>query len=546
MCNIIYTKEQEDIFEYVKTGILNVLIEAVAGAGKTTTLIECVKRIIEFHGSDKRILLLAHNKSTRDTLQEKINKKLEKDGLDGSNIKVFTLHGLAWRLYREHYDEKPEINDDKYKMYISQNINEIGTESYLSLNNNDKMIYRGNLLELINIGRHYLKSGEKELRKLSKKLEIPLISDECHMVANILKWGKENRDIVDFQDLLWYPYELGYYSKLYTADYIFLDEAQDASIAQQEIITRCMKRNTRLIAFGDTDQTINSWCGSDINSLDNILENEGDRFRRKAKPMPLTTNYRCGKKIIEYAKRYSDKTNTLNEIKPHPDAVDGVVRFDVNLTEIQNNDMVLCRNTAPLMELYRRMVSNGQKVYFKGEELGKNLMSEVEITNGDTIHEVIFNLKQRMIAWWDFLTKENNLDPRETMVYPQITKCYDIIKTLEELPKTIKTKEDLRTFVKDIFKNEGQDGVQLSTIHKAKGLEADNIFIICPSLIPSRLAQTEDELAEERRLQYVMCTRPKYSLNFVTERDIKPNNAYSENNSFYDELINIKNEIINV
>ena len=53
----------------------------------------------------------------------------------------------------------------------------------------------------------------------------------------------------------------------------------------------------------------------------------------------------------------------------------------------------------------------------------------------------------------------------------------------------------------------------------------------------------EAEIAEEKRLQYVMCTRPKESLNFVTEKDIRPNNAYSENNSFYDELLSIKNEI---
>ena len=205
--------------------------------------------------------------------------------------------------------------------------------------------------------------------------------------------------------------------------------------------------------------------------------------------------------------------------------------------------MVLCRNTAPLMELYRRMVSDGCKVYFRGEELGKNLLDTVTNVGGDTLKEVICNAKKGLIAWWDFLTKETGLEPRETMTMPQIISMYDIIKTLEELPKSIETKEQLELFVKDIFKDEGRDGIQLSTIHRAKGLESDNVFIICPSLLPSRLARTEAEIAEEKRLQYVMCTRPKESLNFVTEKDIKPNNAYSENNSFYEELIKIKNEL---
>lgn len=546
MCNIIYTKEQEDIFQYAKTGVENILVEAVAGAGKTTTLIECVKHIIKFHGPDKKILLLAHNKSTRDTLKDKVEISLEKAGLPHDRVYVYTLHGLAYCLFLEHFKRKPnnnDINDDKYKIYLGKHINDIATESYLELNYANKMVYRSNVLNLINMGRHYLKTGERELKKLAKKLEFTLIADECHMVNNILKWGRENLDVLDFQDLLYLPSQLGYRTNIFKADYIFLDEAQDASVAQQDIISRCIQRHTKLIAFGDTDQTINSWCGSDIESLQRIKNNEDNKFGKKAKSMPLTTNYRCGKKIIEYAKRYSDKTGTLNEIKPHLNAPEGSVNFEKHLSDIKNGDMVLCRNTAPLMELYRRMVSNGQKIYFKGEELGKTLINNVDNTNGFTMKEIIFNLKRSLIAQWELLTKSTGLEPRETITAPQIISTFDVIKTLEELPKNILNKDDLKDFVKEIFKNEGHEGIQLSTIHRAKGLEADNVFIICPSLIPSRLARTESEIAEEKRLQYVMCTRPKESLNFVTEKDIRPNNAYSENNSFYDELMNIKNEI---
>lgn len=538
---IIFTQEQNNIFQYAKTGILNILVEAVAGAGKTTTLIESVKQILEFKG-DKKILLLAHNKSTRDTLKSKLQTKV---GDKSKNVLVCTLHGLAWRLFTENYNKIPEINDNKYRDYIAQNMDTIGSDSYKSLNGNSKMIYRANLIQLINISRHYLKGGEKEIKKLAKKLNIDIIADECHAVANILRWGRENIDVVDFQDLLYFPSVLGYKSKKYLSDYIFLDEAQDASLAQQYVITCCMARHSRLIAFGDTDQTINSWCGSDIEALNNIKDNENNLlidFRRKAETFPLSTNYRCGKKIIEYAKQFSEK-NGQNGIKPRPDAQDGSVNFNVRLSEIKNHDMVLCRNSAPLMQLYRRLVSDGQKVYFRGEELGQTLVNTVNEITGETIPEIIFNLKRRLIAWWEFLTIESGLDPRETMTHPIIISNFDTLKTLEELPKNIIYRKDLELFVADIFKDEGQDGIQLSTIHRAKGLEADNVFIICPSLIPSRLSQTEDELAEERRLQYVMCTRPKDSLNFVTEKDIRPNNAYSENNSFYDELIKIKNEI---
>ena len=52
-----YSEEQNKIFDYAEHGILNMIVQAVAGAGKTTTLVECANRI----KTDKRIMMLAQN-----------------------------------------------------------------------------------------------------------------------------------------------------------------------------------------------------------------------------------------------------------------------------------------------------------------------------------------------------------------------------------------------------------------------------------------------------------------------------------------------------
>jgi superfamily I DNA/RNA helicase len=182
-------------------------------------------------------------------------------------------------------------------------------------------------------------------------------------------------------------------------------------------------------------------------------------------------------------------------------------------------------------------------MYFRGEELGKNLKLSADCATGDTVEEIISSMKKRLIATWEFLTKEFDLDPRETMTDSRVVSLLDTIKTMETLPPTVVTRRDLYKFIDDIFSDEGRDGIQLSTIHRAKGLEADNVFIICPSLIPSRLAVMDWEIEEEKHLQYVMCTRPKNRLNFVTEREIRPHSAFSENNSLFTELNNIREEI---
>ena len=520
-----FSKEQEDIFSFAKNGIQNLIVQAVAGAGKTTTLVECANRI----DPSKRVLLLAHNKSTRDTLKERIGEK--------PNVRIYTLHGLAYRMYIEKFGDHPDIDDDKYRNYINHNMDTLASDEYRALSGPMKLSYKSNLFDIINKARHNLKQSEKEIRKLAeRKYGIELIADECRMAADILNWGLEHREKVDFQDLIWFPYEFGYFTRNYTADVIMLDEAQDASLAQQDVVSRCFTRTTRLFAFGDKDQTINSWCGSDTEAFENL--NDSDKFRRPAKELPLTTNYRCGKKIIEYAKQYCD-----NNIHASEDAPDGIIRHEASLSEAKSGDMILCRVSAPLMEVYRRGVNQGMKLYFRGEELGKNLILEADCAEGETITEITLSMKRKLISTWDFLTKHSGLDARETMTDNRVVSLLDTIKTMENLPKTVETRRGLEKFVEDVFSNEGQEGIQLSTIHRAKGLESDNVFIVCPSLIPSKLAVLDWQKEEERHLQYVMCTRPKLSLNFVSEKEIRPHSAFTEGNSLYKELEKIRTEL---
>lgn len=520
-----FSEEQEAIFEYAAKGPFNLIVQAVAGAGKTTTLVECVNRI----KPDKKILLLAHNKSTKDTLIERIGQR--------ENIKVFTLHGLGWRMYTEHFGETPDINEDKYRNYINKNINALGSELYNSLSRNKKMMYKANVFDLIDKARYNLKQSEKEVRKLAeKKYGIKLVGDESHFVANVLKWGMDNRKEVDYQDLLWFPSQFGYFTKRYLSDIIMLDEAQDASIAQQDLIKRCMKRESRLFAFGDKRQTINSWCGSDSESFEHLKDS--DEFRRPAVEMPLTTNYRCGKRIIEYAKKFVD-----NNIRATDDAEDGVIKHDASLRDAKDGDMILCRNIAPLMEVYRIGVSNGQRMYFRGEALGRKLLSDSDCAEGNTISEMVKSMKRRLISTWMFITKESGLDESETASDQRVIALLDTIKTMDNLPRTVETRSDLEKFSRDVFSDEGKSGIQLSTIHRAKGLESDNVFIVCPSLIPSKLARLDWEIQEEKNLEYVMCTRPKHSLNFVSESEVSPYRAFAERNSLYSELKKIREEL---
>ncbi len=519
-----YSQEQKDIFEFAKKGIKNLIVQAVAGAGKTTTLVGCVNQISD----DKRILLLAHNTSTRDTLLEKIGKR--------KNVKVLTLHGLGYRILQENLGTQLEIDEDKYRNYILQNRVELFGAGYKTLNSSSKQTYRANVFDLVSKARLNLKQSEKEIKKVAKKYGLSLMADENKAVEKILKWGFENIKTVDYLDLLWLPGEFGFHTKRYLSDFIMLDEAQDVSIAQQDLIKRCLKRDTRLFAFGDTDQLINSWAGSDYESFEHLKD--PNEFNRPAQELPLTTNYRCGKKIIEYAKQYTD-----SNIHAKEDAEDGSVNFDVFFNNVKDGDMVLCRNTAPLMKAYKLGLSQGKKMYFRGKEIGKTIQQTVDSADGDTLEEILISIKKRLIATWERVTLDSGLDENEVICDRKILSLLDIVDAIEAFPKSVLTRKDIEAFINDVFTDEKKNGVELSTIHKAKGLEADNVFIICPSLIPSKLAKLDWQIEEEKHLQYVMCTRPKESLNFVTEKDIRPNVAFLGQKSLYNELKKIRDEV---
>jgi superfamily I DNA/RNA helicase len=102
--------------------------------------------------------------------------------------------------------------------------------------------------------------------------------------------------------------------------------------------------------------------------------------------------------------------------------------------------------------------------------------------------------------------------------------------TIEGLCTNLTTTKELIDKIEEIFgeKNKNIEGIALSTIHKAKGLEADNVYILCKDLMPSPSAKMDWERKQERNLIYVAYTRAKKILGFINDDDLKKINPYNE------------------
>lgn len=494
------SKYQEDILRFAKYGTGNAYIEACAGASKTTML----ENMLYYLPENEKKLFIAFNKSIADEMKSRV--------CEVNNVKVTTYHSLGYSILRENFPDKTFIVDeDKYVKYLRENINLLTGFSEIETLGANRNSYINNIIHLIEYARYYRKSHPIHIKTIAKQYNLNLFRDETTVVKKILEWGKNNLDTIDYTDMVWLTGEFNLTTKKYLYDNILIDEAQDTSIMQQEMIERCMKRGTRMFIVGDVKQSINVWCGSDINAIKKFQNETCETFA-------LPISYRCPKKIVELAKQYSPN------IEASENAIDGEIRYNVLDSMPTGNDMVLCRNTAPLISLYLKYLRYNKKCYLKGYEGISNNYINYILESGaiyvdkecETTDGLIPKMYEKLIFNINNLIK-NNYTLEEAYHHPSTINMYDDIMGVIALSDNIFKTEDLIEKIKAIFNESSSDGVMLTTVHKAKGLEADNVFIYYPSLLPSKFAKKEWEIIAEEHLTYVAYTRAKKTLNFIEE-----------------------------
>lgn len=524
MSGFIPSKYQQDIFDFIQHGNGNSVINALAGSGKTSTIVNAVKLI----PSTCNALFIAFNKE--------IVKELEKKLAGVKNVQVKTLHSLGLLMIRRNLGTNIEIDEYKYRTFIKKNIKQLSSADFDKMTTKLMQQYTDNVIQLCDLGRYNLAQCEKDLLQVSARHDIPIIDDECNAVLNVMKWGRENTTSIDFTDMVWLPYELTLNPIGLQYDYIFIDECQDLNAAQRELFLRCFRRGTRFIAVGDKKQAIYSFAGADAESFAKLQN------LPNTTTLPLPISYRCPKKVVNLANQFVD-TMECREGAP-----DGEIVHNVSIKDIHDGDMVLCRTKMPLIKLYMRYLRMGVKSYVRGQDIGLNLLRMVDKTE-----QIVLNVslqKDGVFArLYDDLFEERNrlmikrgMDLEDATLSNQIMNKYDSIKALEILAEGLTSAKDLHDRIENVFA-ESADGVCLSTIHKAKGLEANNVYILCKTLMPSRLATQDWEKEQEQNLMYVAYTRAKYKLGFVSETEISPSAGMIDPSAALTELNYIENKI---
>lgn len=527
-CN--WSEFQKKIFSFIEHGQGHLVVEACAGSGKTTTLIKC----LDFIGTNDKILLTAFNTDIVNELKKKTSGK--------DNIDIKTLHGLGLQFIKRNLPQVSAIPEPfKYDSYIKNNLKELSSLNTYTLKGSKYFRYVENIKKYVDFGRFYLCQTVKDLDFIEDRYNIDTIADEKEIAINVMEWGKNALETIDYTDMVWLPNALFLKPLGLLYDFIIIDEVQDMNKAERELVLKCFKMGTRMMSVGDKNQMLYQFSGADQDSF-NILKSMPNTTC-----LPLSISYRCGKKIVDFTHRI------VKNIEAADDAIDGQILQNVSLEDVQDGDMILCRNNAPLVQIYNEFLKLGKKCFIRGKEIGSNLKLLVKNTKQDELNAdcqkdgVFVRLYDDLFTSRNKLMEKFGIDAETAINSPQIQNKLDMINALEILSEGINTSEEIISKIDEIFpKRDKKSGISLSTIHKAKGLEAENVYIACESLMPSKSAKKDWEIKQEYNLMYVAYTRAKKTLGFIDEKDFKKFNTSNPNSIAVLNRIEIQvNKVLN-
>lgn len=479
--------QQADFFNWILTGEGSCILQAVAGAGKTTTLVEALKIM------SGTIFFGAYNK--------KIAEEIKTKAAGISNVAISTFHAAGLGIWTKAVGNV-KIDGNKCRDLYRRIF---GAQEH--------KMYEGAVTNLVSYAKQAAFGVEVDIANVNAWGNlIDHFNVECHDNENFVIEAaqtlihssiKENTKIVDFDDMIFAP--LYHNTKCTQYDWILIDEAQDTNVSRRLLALKMMKSTSRLVAVGDVNQAIYGFTGADAEAMNNI------KLAVNAIDMPLTVSYRCPKNVVKEAQKY------VNHIQAHESAIDGSITY-LNTDIIKTakvGDAILCRFNAPLFSLVFSFIAEGIPAKIEGREIGtqiKTLVRKYKSKNFATLIERIDAYRDREVT----KLRENEKEMLAVALEDKVACIKVIIDRVQRIdPNTANPVERVCQEIDTIFDDNINGGkyVILSTIHKAKGREWENVFWIQTGKV--RWAKMDWELQQEKNLCYVAVTRSQKNLYLV-------------------------------
>lgn len=492
-----WSPQQAAIFDWFTAGHGNLVVRARAGTGKTTTILEGIDRAPE-----SSPLLVAFNKR----IAEELTRKLR-----NPRARAMTLHSLgfgfirrtwsnvrvdedrAWRLARECWGRHRAPVENRPPRVIGETAPDAVITAVVKLASLGKNAAPfASLSDLVDLALTYNVQPENGWAD-----EVPV--EQLAEVALSAMVAAARRDgTVDFDDMVFLPVVNRMTRPTY--DLVVVDEAQDMN-ATQLLLAQAVASG-RVCVVGDDRQAIYGFRGADGNALDRL------RSELRAAELPLTVTYRCPQVVVhEAAKLVPDYTAAPTA----PEGELGRVTPDAMMKLAAPSDFILSRTNAPLAPVCLALLRQGTRARIEGRDVAKGLVSLVKRMKCDAIPDLMAKL-----ARWQERETAKLAATKRRVAEARMEYIADQVATVEALTDGLADVAELVARIEELFSVASGPAVVCSTVHKAKGLEAERVFILADTLYCNGKRDSE----EERNIHYVALTRAKASLVLVTKEGL--------------------------
>ena len=481
-------------------------ISAVAGSGKTTTLVELAARV------SGETAIVAFSKKIERELSARV------DGCD--DIRVCTTYSAGYAALRAELARrgaKPgKIDAGKYARIVRRIVRAlVAGEPVRGVprltreireqwgDGRDVAGVLGRLLDLTRLTIPDL-GDDGAIRGVAAEhgLLHPAVYDDVGLAviraADAEGEAAALTGAVDFSDMIVVPWRLALPAPA-TYSWVMVDEAQDLSPPQRAIVRAMLRPGGRLVAVGDPHQAIFAFAGASSDSWQQILADFAPR------ELPLSVCYRCDAAIVDAARAY------VPHLEARAGAGEGTIR-DMGETglpaDVRDGDMVVCRTTAPLVTACLRTIAVGKPAAILGRDIGAGLVTACEAIRDMRLAGKLTD----QIGEWERQQREaaERRGARDSAMIA-IADRADTLRAL--VVPGVDSWEAVIARIADIFSDD-RASVTFATIHRAKGLESDRVYWLRPELVPHPMARGASR-AQEGNLAYIAITRAMRELVMV-------------------------------
>jgi DNA helicase II / ATP-dependent DNA helicase PcrA len=472
------TVESAAIIEALTTG--SVAVEAVAGSGKTTL----IQQVLARTANPSSVVVAAFNRDISRELCEKLP----------AGCTVGTFHSLGLALIKTRYPRVEVETSKAEKAYYA-----------LTKGRNPKEVeaHKDVILKLTNLARVNLALTATEVADTATTWNLDVTSsdvDDAYSLLKTLDNAVVRDGVVDYADMIRMPSVLGLMMPM--ASLVCVDESQDLSAGALDVVKRYARSDTRYLIVGDPHQQINGFAGANPTAWDNALS--------LGRVMPLSVTFRCSLAVTTHATEMDN-----GRTRPTSTAIAGLVETVemAHVADATQDDLIICRTRVPLVEMAFRLWRDNKPFQWKGTEDSNPLTAMAgkvyrywKNSNMGPSKAEFQQLLRNFIE--DNSQGENGLDPEG-----DIRECAVMFAT-QLLATDIGSTREMYDIAETL--GTGKSGPSLATIHRSKGLEGRNVYILKPELMPHAKASTPWEMEQERNAIYVARTRAKANLYYVS------------------------------